>query len=124
MASWRWNNCERNSTRPSREKRGSTASDHAAWDPSRPSGVVEPEGEAGLLLLQSLGSPPLSVHAIPNGVVLGAVQEQLPTLPLDRLRSLGEIPRKVGRSTWMAPYGTRTPGDETRDLTRGFGPEG
>src|SRR4051812_24438894 len=70
MASWRRNNCERNSTRPSREKRGSTASDHPACDPSRPSGVVEPEGEAGLLLLQSLGSPPLSVHANLNGVVL------------------------------------------------------
>src|SRR4051794_8313218 len=71
MASWRWNNCERRRTRLSREKRGSTAADHPACDPSRPSGVVEPEGEAGLFLLQSLGSPPLSVHANPNGVVLG-----------------------------------------------------
>jgi hypothetical protein len=33
----------------------------------------------------------------------GAVQEQLPTLPLARLRSLDKIPSKVGRSTWMAP---------------------
>src|SRR4051812_2554906 len=74
MASWRWNNCERRSTRLSREKRGSTAADHPACDPSRPSGVVEPEGEAGLFLLQSLGSPPLSVHANPNGVVLRAVE--------------------------------------------------
>ena len=34
---------------------------------------------------------------------LGAVQEQLPTLPLDCLRSLGKIPTTVGRCSWMAP---------------------
>src|SRR3954447_22416770 len=93
MASWRWNNCERRSTRLSREKRGSTATDHPACNPSRPSGVVEPEGEAGLLLLQSLGSPPLSVHANPNGVVVDGLSAAIGGLGLS-----GDIPIGAGQT--------------------------
>jgi L-amino acid N-acyltransferase YncA len=35
---------------------------------------------------------------------LGAIQEQLPTLVLIRLRNLGKIASGIGRSSWMAPY--------------------
>jgi hypothetical protein len=38
-----------------------------------------------------------------DGATLGAIQEQLPTLPLARLRNLGKPLSTVGRSSWMAP---------------------
>ena len=33
----------------------------------------------------------------------GAIQEQLPTFPLARLRGLGRLPSTVGRSSWTPP---------------------
>ena len=46
----------KDATRPSREKRGYPAGDHAAGDPSRLAAVAEPAGAAGLFLLSPMCS--------------------------------------------------------------------